>query len=308
MLLLIALIGERFTARLTKLSDSRGIFKRVIGALFILLGLMIIFGLEKKFETSLIEGGYFDVTQLENKLLKKVPESEIREEAVEPAAVPLGVDQVESASATDGTTTAPVSCSASSTDTYCTTTKAKNVTTPDTPVVAVPAQPVVPQTVSAPETVTTKPFVEIVNPAGFVNTDGVPITIGQYIGKKVILVNIMTYSCSNCQATFPYVNSWYEKYADDGLLVIGIHTPEFAFEKDIKNVTTAMQKFGITYPVVLDNEYATWNAYANRYWPHKYLIDINGRIVYDHIGEGAYAETEQQIRKALAERTEVLSL
>ncbi len=148
------------------------------------------------------------------------------------------------------------------------------------------------------------PYQEIVDPSGFVNSE--EFTIGELIGKKVILVDFMTYSCINCQRTFPYVNAWYEKYKDQGLAVIGIHTPEFAFEKDIDNVRDAMKKFGISHPVVLDNEYATWNAYGNKYWPRKYLIDIHGNIVYDHIGEGAYEETEKKIQELLKERADML--
>lgn len=148
------------------------------------------------------------------------------------------------------------------------------------------------------------PYQEIVDPSGFVNSE--EFTIGELIGKKVVLVDFMTYSCINCQRTFPYVNAWYEKYKDQGLAVIGIHTPEFAFEKDIDNVRDAMKKFGISHPVVLDNEYATWNAYGNKYWPRKYLIDIHGNIVYDHIGEGAYEETEKKIQELLMERATAL--
>ena len=138
------------------------------------------------------------------------------------------------------------------------------------------------------------------------NTSGAPITIGEYVGKKVILLDVMTYSCINCQRTFPYVTAWYEKYKDDGFIVIGIHTPEFAFEKNIANVEEAMKRFGIHFPIVLDNDYGTWNAYGNRYWPRKYLINIHGDIVYDHIGEGAYEETEMKIRELLAERAALL--
>jgi thiol-disulfide isomerase/thioredoxin len=151
-----------------------------------------------------------------------------------------------------------------------------------------------------------RPFVEIQNPSGFVNTNDQPIKIADYVGKQVILLDIMTYSCINCQRTFPYVTAWYEKYKDDGLIVIGIHTPEFAFEKDKGNVEKAMKEFGINFPVVLDNDYATWNALGNRYWPRKYLIDIHGNIVYDHIGEGAYEETEEKIKELLKERAAVL--
>lgn len=147
-------------------------------------------------------------------------------------------------------------------------------------------------------------YTEITNPSGFVNTDG--ITIGELVGKKVILIDFLTYSCINCQRTFPYLNAWYKEYKDQGLEIIGIHTPEFAFEKNIENVREAMKKFGITYPIVLDNDYATWNAWGNRYWPRKYLIDINGAVVYDHIGEGAYEETEMKIRELLNERARVL--
>lgn len=150
------------------------------------------------------------------------------------------------------------------------------------------------------------PYVEIVSPSGFVNTEG--ITLGELIGKKVVLVEFLTYSCINCQRTFPYVVSWYSKYRDEGLEIIGIHTPEFAFEKNIDNVRKAMQEFGVEYPIVLDNEYATWNAYGNRYWPRKYLVDIQGNVVYDHIGEGAYEETEEKIRELLIERAQVLGV
>lgn len=157
-----------------------------------------------------------------------------------------------------------------------------------------------------------EPYKDIVNPSGFVNTpstsqgEATPITIKQFIGKKVILIDFLTYSCINCQRTFPYLNAWDEKYRDQGLEIIGIHTPEFAFEKNIDNVRKAMQKFGITHPIVLDNDYSTWNAWGNQYWPRKYLIDIYGNVVYDHIGEGAYEETEMKIRELLDERAKVL--
>lgn len=154
---------------------------------------------------------------------------------------------------------------------------------------------------------------EIVAPSGFVNTpinsgQAAPITIGELVGKKVILIDFLTYSCINCQRTFPHINRWYEKYKDQGLEIIGIHTPEFAFEKDIENVRDAMQKFSVTHPIVLDNDYATWRSYENSYWPRRYLVDISGNIIYDHIGEGAYEETEAKIQEALTERARVLGI
>jgi thiol-disulfide isomerase/thioredoxin len=147
---------------------------------------------------------------------------------------------------------------------------------------------------------------EITTPDGFINSGGQSINIGQYVGKKVVLLDIWTYSCINCQRTTPYLNSWYEKYKDDGLVIIGLHTPEFEFEKDYDNVKSAVEKLGIKFPVVLDNDYSTWNAYGNLYWPRKYLIDIDGFITYDHIGEGAYEETERKIQEALKERSEII--
>jgi thiol-disulfide isomerase/thioredoxin len=149
---------------------------------------------------------------------------------------------------------------------------------------------------------------ELANPSGFVNTNGLPITLGQYVGKKVILLDVMTYSCINCIRTFPYLNDWYTKYEDKGLIIIGIHTPEFDFEKNIDNVKAAMAKYGIKFPVVLDNDYGTWNAYNNRYWPMKYLIDIDGFVRFTHIGEGGYDETEKNIQDLLKERADVLGL
>ena len=151
---------------------------------------------------------------------------------------------------------------------------------------------------------TALPYNEIVNPSGFVNTD--PLELKDLVGEKVVLLDFMTYSCINCQRTYPYLNAWYESYKNKGLEIVGIHTPEFAFEEDIENVREAMQRFGIEFPIVLDNDYGTWNAYANRWWPRKYLIDIHGNIVYDHIGEGAYDETERKIQELLEERAVVL--
>ena len=143
---------------------------------------------------------------------------------------------------------------------------------------------------------------EIVSPSGFVNS--APFKLADLVGKKVILLDFMTYSCINCQRTYPYLNAWYQKYKNEGLEIVGIHTPEFAFEKNIKNVEKAALEFELKFPLVLDNDYATWGAYENRYWPHKYLIDINGNIVYDHIGEGGYDETENKIKELLKERAE----
>lgn len=141
------------------------------------------------------------------------------------------------------------------------------------------------------------PYREIVNPSGFINSE--TFQLSDYVGEKVILIDFWTYSCINCQRTLPYLNAWHEEYANNGLLIVGIHTPEFEFEKELENVRAAVDKHGVDYPVVLDNDKGSWRAYGNRYWPRKYLIDLDGTVVYDHIGEGAYEETEQWIRALL---------
>ena len=147
---------------------------------------------------------------------------------------------------------------------------------------------------------------EIEDPSGFVNVDN--ITIASLVGKDVILIDFWTYSCINCERTIPYLNLWYAKYHPYGLEIIGVHTPEFQFEHDINNVRAAVQKFGIQYPVVLDNDYATWDSYGNQYWPEDYLIDIDGFIRYKNIGEGNYNETETEIQSLLQERATELNL
>ncbi|HEY8001976.1 MAG TPA: cytochrome c biogenesis protein DipZ [Solirubrobacterales bacterium] len=118
---------------------------------------------------------------------------------------------------------------------------------------------------------------------------------------RVVLIDFWTYTCINCIRTLPYVKSWDEKYRDHGLTVVGVHSPEFAFEKDAGNVAGAIADDGIRYPVVQDNELGTWNAFANQYWPAKYLIDADGDVRYVHFGEGGYDETEKAIRSLLAE-------
>lgn len=125
-----------------------------------------------------------------------------------------------------------------------------------------------------------------------------PLQLADLRGK-VVIVDFWTYSCINCVRTLPHITALYEKYKDRGLVIIGVHTPEFAFEHETDNVARAIKQFNITYPVAQDNEYTTWRAYRNRYWPAKYVIDQDGTIVYTHFGEGAYEETENVVRKLL---------
>jgi cytochrome c biogenesis protein CcdA/thiol-disulfide isomerase/thioredoxin len=123
----------------------------------------------------------------------------------------------------------------------------------------------------------------------------------QALKGKVVLVDFWTYSCINCLRTLPYIKAWAEKYRDQGLVVIGVHAPEFAFERDEGNVTKAMKELGINYPVAIDNDYKIWRAFNNEYWPAHYFADAQGRIRYHHFGEGDYAESERVIQQLLRE-------
>ena len=140
--------------------------------------------------------------------------------------------------------------------------------------------------------------VEFAGLASWINSE--PLTLEGLRGN-VVLVDFWTYSCINCIRTLPYVKDWYGKYADQGLVVIGMHTPEFSFEKERDNVIEAAKRFGLEYPIAQDNDFVTWRAFDNMYWPSKYLFDRNGVIRYTHIGEGAYEETERMIQQLLAE-------
>lgn len=128
-----------------------------------------------------------------------------------------------------------------------------------------------------------------------------PLSLAGLKGK-VVLVEFWTYSCINCIHVLPHVKEWHQRYRDQGLVVIGVHTPEFEEEHDAGNVQEAIGRFGIDYPVAQDNGYRTWEAYGNRYWPASYLIGRDGRVVYRHYGEGAYEVMDERIRQALAAR------
>lgn len=125
-----------------------------------------------------------------------------------------------------------------------------------------------------------------------------PLTMKSLEGK-IVLVDFWTYSCINCQRTLPYLKKWWDKYQKSGFVLIGVHSPEFEFEKDPDNVKEALKKYQVDWPVVLDNKMEIWNSYANHYWPAKYLVDHQGKIIYTHFGEGNYLETEMKIQSAL---------
>jgi thiol-disulfide isomerase/thioredoxin len=126
-----------------------------------------------------------------------------------------------------------------------------------------------------------------------------PLMLAELRGK-VVLVDFWTYGCINCVHTLPHVVDLYEKYKDKGLVVIGVHAPEFPYEKKTAGVAAALKRHHITYPVAQDNNFKTWNAYRNHYWPAQYIVDRHGRIVYQHAGEGQYDTMEQTVRRLLS--------
>jgi thiol-disulfide isomerase/thioredoxin len=123
----------------------------------------------------------------------------------------------------------------------------------------------------------------------------------RHLRGKVVLVDFWTYTCINCLRTLPYLKALDARYRDDGLVIVGVHTPEFPFERDAQNVQRAISQNGIRYPVAQDNKYATWDAYGNQYWPAEYIIDARGRVRFTHFGEGAYREKEHVVRELLTE-------
>jgi thiol-disulfide isomerase/thioredoxin len=133
-----------------------------------------------------------------------------------------------------------------------------------------------------------------------------PLTLAGLKGR-VVLLDFWTYSCVNCLRTLPYLRAWHERYAPHGLTIIGVHTPEFPFERDSEIVRRAVARLGLTYPVVLDADYAVWNRYGNRYWPAHYFVDMDGNLRARHFGEGGYAESERTIRELLTEAGHDLS-
>lgn len=151
-----------------------------------------------------------------------------------------------------------------------------------------------------PSIIGSSPLFGLANATGWINSP--PLTAKQLKGK-VVLVDFWDYSCINCIRAVPYIRAWADKYKDSGLVVIGVHTPEFDVEKQLPNVQKAVNKFGITYPVALDSNYGIWNAFHNEYWPAHYFIDAKGRVRYEHFGEGEYDQSERWIQKLLKEAT-----
>lgn len=228
MLLLVGFLGQKLVRKLKWASNPRGWFNRTVAIIFIIVGLLIITGYDKKFQTFISENTPFDFDGLSAQLI--------------PA------DQRQTMGGI------------------------LNV-----------------QPYKAPE---------LKGIEGWINSQ--PQTIEKLKGK-VVLVDFWTYSCINCIRTQPYLKQWYDRYKDHGLEIIGVHAPEFSFEQNKVNVERASKEAGLSYPIALDNKFQTWRAYNNQYWPASYLIDREGQVRRTHFGEGEYQQTEDAIRRLLAE-------
>lgn len=229
-LLLIGFYGQRFISKITFASDPKGSFQRVIAILFIIVGLLIFTGYDKRIQTWVSQHTPFNFDAISEQF---IPESKNK------------IDD----------------------------SKLFNVTPYDAP--------------------------ELVGLQDWINSN--PQTLEGLKGK-VVMVDFWTYSCINCIRNNPYIEQWYNAYKDDGFVVIGVHAPEFAFEKQVGNVRKAVKDQKLTYPVALDNDFSTWNAFENRSWPTSYLIDAEGKVRRIHEGEGQYKESEQAIRSLLQEK------
>lgn len=234
---LVGYFGQRLVARLGWAVNPKGWFRRTMGLLLILVGLMVITGIEKKIEMALLDAG-FGVTGIEKNLLEDaVGEGEERRQPdVDDTKLPL--------------------------------------------------------LYRAPE---------LTGLSNWINSE--PIASMDELKGKVVLIDFWTYSCINCIRTLPFLQAWHERYADEGLVILGVHAPEFQFEKKIENVRRAVDDLGLTYAVVQDNDFKLWRAYNNHYWPAKYLIDRDGMVRYTHFGEGKYDETESVITELLSTKT-----
>jgi cytochrome c biogenesis protein CcdA/thiol-disulfide isomerase/thioredoxin len=265
-LLGISILGRKLINKLKFAANPNGWFKKVLGVLFILVGIAVITGFDKKMEAFVLDSGFFDVTQIEQKLL---PKKEMIQSNFAPTenTKPMDINRLSLGSKTNE--------------------MLKDL---------MPSKPTIPELnvkgeVKAPE---------IKGISQWFNSDAQTI---EGLKGKVVLVDFWTYSCINCQRTLPYITKLYDTYKDKGFFVLGIHAPEFQFEKVPANVQKAITENKINYPVGLDNDFATWRNYNNQFWPASYLIDKDGNIRRTHFGEGEYAETEKAVRFLLDEKS-----
>jgi len=259
MMFLIALGGRRMVQKFQGAADSRGNFKKTIGILFIIIGLLVGTGYMKDAEAWLLSQSWFpNVTQIEQGLLEKFSPTE---ELITPSSKSAGKNVDSNADEESQDSAQKISD------------------------LSPKAQKMLAHSILAPDLVGLKNWI-----------NSAPINSLKNLRGKVVIIDFWTYSCINCIRTLPYVQSWHEKYAQKGLVILGIHAPEFQFEKKLENVKNAAEKYGLTYPIAQDNDFQTWRAYSNRYWPAKYIIDQEGLLRGYHFGEGDYEETEEVIQ------------
>jgi len=269
-LLLIGYGGQFAVRAVRSLSQCAGCIKQVAGAILILTAIGLQYRFFENAQIFLIK--YTNFGDLGTRLEKKLFEEDMFEvlgekeskESPDSAEAPPGRKE-------DKIPTAGISFSSFS-------------SFPSSPVL-----PKLPKLIRAPELRGLGPW-----------HNAEPLTLAELRGK-VVLIDFWTYSCINCIRTLPYLRAWWERYKEKGFVIIGVHSPEFVFEKSERNVADAVKRHGLTYPIAQDNDFATWRAFANRYWPAKYLIDAEGYIRYTHFGEGEYDETELAIQSLLNE-------
>lgn len=264
-LFLIGYGGRKVLGGFRWFANPQSFFKKGLGLLLVVVGVLVLTGVDKKLEAALLDNGYFDFTTLEQGLVDSFENGvEVTDEDKE-MAVEMAKEQNAKMPGMGEETDAQRKARALLNVNYV-----------------------------APE---------LVNPQNWINSD--PLTLSQLQQEgKVVVIDFWTYSCINCIRTLPALKALHEKYADDGLVIIGVHAPEFAFERVLENLQREVRDFGIEYPVFQDNDFATWRAYKNRYWPAKYIIDKQGNVRYTHFGEGGYEETEQVIQYLLGQDRE----
>jgi cytochrome c biogenesis protein CcdA/thiol-disulfide isomerase/thioredoxin len=299
MLSIIAIGWRGIIARFRGIADERWWFKRILGIVFVFIGLAIISGMDKKIEIWVLDR--FDLSWLEEQVLENlVPKAEMQSPIL-PISTALSIPLVAEVASETTLIVDPVP--------------------PTTPAIVSPivqiAQPISPRVPTEtpvaplPQKETPKPVnipdMSIANPyiaPGLVGlTDWInsaPLTLAGLRGK-VVIVDFWTFGCINCQRTIPHLQALYEKYRERWLVIIAVHAPEFAYEQKVSNVRSKVSEYGITYPVALDNGFTTWAAYENQYWPAFYAIDKTGKVRHTHFGEGQYSETDDIIAALLAE-------
>jgi cytochrome c biogenesis protein CcdA/thiol-disulfide isomerase/thioredoxin len=290
MLTLIAIGGRSIIVRFRGIASENWWFKRSLGIVFVLIGLAIISGLDKKVETWVLDR--FDVPALEEGVLQKlIPKKDIIPE-VDASAEKAMVDPGEESEATP-VSQEPSNTTPSEIPVSLETKSMKTIAWNDT---TLPEEKQLPTEISLAID-TPFPAPELRGLTNWINSD--PLTLAN-LKWKVVIIDFWTFGCINCQRTRPYVNSWYEKYRDQWLVVLGLHAPEFAYEKKYENVKAAVEKYAIEYPVALDQDFSTWKAYENQYWPALYFIGRDGQLYHMHFGEGDYEKSEEVIRYLLS--------